>query len=370
MKLHEYKAKEIFARYGIRVPNGILVKDPNDLSEFRFPVVLKSQVLVGGRGKAGGIKFADNLKEAKDRIIELLGMDIKGLLVKLVLVEEKAEILKELYVGFVVDREAKKNVLILSSKGGVNIEQIAQTEPDKVARLTINPLTGLQSYEVRNLAKSLGIKGKEMVSVAGIASKLYKAFKEYDAELAEINPLVLTPEGFLAVDAKLVIDDNALYRHKDLAREFSISEEYTDIEKMAKQAGLSYVDLDGNIGVIGCGAGLVMASLDTLKLSGGLAANFLDVGGGANTKNMKKALELVSMKKGVKSIFINIFGGITRCDDIAQGIVEFSPTIPISVRMMGTREEEGKRILIDNGYIVSDTLEGSAQKAIELAGGE
>ncbi len=370
MKLHEYKAKEIFARFGIPVPNGILVKDPSELKEFPFPVVLKSQVLVGGRGKAGGIKFADNLEEAKERINELLGMEIKGLTVKLVLVEEKAEILKELYVGFVVDRQAKRNVLIISSKGGVNIEDTARNDPDKIAKLAINPLTGLQSYEVRNLVKSLGIEGKDMVSVAGVAEKLYKAFKAYDAELAEINPLVLTPDGLRAVDAKLIVDDNSLYRHPDLAREFSRSEEYTDIEKMAREADLSYVDLDGDIGVIGCGAGLVMASLDTLKLSGGSAANFLDVGGGANAENMKRALELVSMKQGIKSIFINIFGGITRCDEIAQGIVEFAPAIPISVRMMGTREEEGIKILKDNGYVVSDTLEGSAKEAIKLAEGE
>lgn len=370
MKLHEYKAKEVFAKYGIPVPSGILVKDPGELKEFKFPAVLKSQVLVGGRGKAGGIKFADNLEDARAKIDELLGMEIKGLKVKLVLVEEKAEILKELYVGFVVDRTAKRNVLILSSEGGVNIEETAQKSPDKVAKLEIDPITGLQIYQIRNLAKSLGIGGKEMVIVAGVASNLYKAFIDCDAELAEINPLALTPDGFIAVDAKMNIDDNSLYRHKELKREFARSEEYTEIEKKAKEAGLSYVDLEGDIGVIGCGAGLVMASLDTLKLYGGKAANFLDVGGGANAENMRRALELVSMKKDVKSIFINIFGGITRCDEIANGIVDFAPKIPISVRMMGTHEEEGKRILIENGYSVSDTIEESAREAIKLAEGE
>lgn len=370
MKLHEYKAKEIFSKYGIPVPNGILVKDSNELKEFKFPVVLKSQVLVGGRGKAGGIKFADNLDDAREKINELLNMKIKGLPVKLVLVEEKSDIQKEYYVGFVVDRTAKRNVLILSSEGGVNIEETAQKSPDKVVKLEIPPEKGLQNYEVRNLAKSLGIKGKEMVSVAGIANNLYKAFMDYDAELAEINPLAITPDGLIAVDAKMNIDDNSLYRHKELKREFARSEEYTEIEKKAKEAGLSYVDLEGNIGVIGCGAGLVMASLDTLKLYGGKAANFLDVGGGANAENMKQALELVSMTEGVKSIFINIFGGITRCDEIAKGIVDFAPKIPISVRMMGTNEEEGKKILIENGYSVSDTIEESAKEAIKLAEGE
>ncbi|UCG68839.1 MAG: acetate--CoA ligase family protein, partial [Thermoplasmata archaeon] len=273
MKLHEYKAKEIFADYGLPVPNGILVKDPKELKEFNCPVVLKSQVLVGGRGKAGGIKFADDLDDAHNKINELLNMEIKGLPVKLILVEEKAEIVKELYVGFVVDRTAKKSVLIMSSEGGVNIEETAKTAPDKVVRMDIDPVEGLQTFQVRNLAKKIGLKGKEMVSVAGIAGRLYKVFSDYDAELTEINPLAMTPSGFLAVDAKLVVDDNSLYRHKDLKAEFAKSQEYTEIEKKAKDAGLSYVDLEGNIGVIGCGAGLVMASLDTLKLYGGRAAN-------------------------------------------------------------------------------------------------
>jgi succinyl-CoA synthetase beta subunit len=370
MKLYEYKAKEIFSNYGLPVPQGLLVKDPNELKKFDFPCVLKSQVLVGGRGKAGGIKFADNLKEAQEKIEELLKLKIKELPVKLVLVEPKADIIKELYVGFVVDRAAKKNVLIMSSEGGVNIEETAQKTPDKVVKLEIDPIEGLQTFQLRNHAKKIGLRGKEMVSLAGIATKLYKVFKNYDAELAEINPLAQTPEGFLAVDAKLVIDDNSLYRHKDLKSEFTKSEEYTVIEKKAKDAGLAYVELDGNIGVIGCGAGLVMASLDTLKLYGGNAANFLDVGGGANAENMKTAMELVSEKEGIKSMFINIFGGITRCDEIAKGIVDFGPKIPISVRMLGTNEDEGKKILKDNGYSVSDTLEDSAKQAIELAGGE
>jgi succinyl-CoA synthetase beta subunit len=370
MKLHEYKAKEIFSSYGIPVPSGILVKDPEELREFNFPAVLKSQVLVGGRGKAGGIKFADNLEEAKSKINELLKLNIKGLPVKLVLVEPKSDITKELYIGFVVDRAAKRNVMILSSEGGVNIEETAKKTPDRVAKFQIDPVIGLQTHEVRNLVKGIGLRGKEMVKVTTIASKLYKAFIDYDCELAEINPLAVTPQGLIAVDAKINVDDNSLYRHKNLASEFARSEEYTVIEKKAKDAGLAYVELEGDIGVIGCGAGLVMASLDTLKLYGGNAANFLDVGGGATAENMKQALELVSEKEGVKSMFINIFGGITRCDEIAKGIVDFSPEIPISVRMMGTNENEGKKILADSGYSVSDTLEESAKKAIELAGGE
>ncbi|UCE74697.1 MAG: ADP-forming succinate--CoA ligase subunit beta [Methanomassiliicoccales archaeon] len=370
MKLYEYKAKEIFSNYGIPVSRGILVKDPNELKEFKFPAVLKSQVLVGGRGKAGGIKFADDLDEARAKIDEILGMDIKGLKVKLVLVEEKADIIKELYVGFVVDRTAKRNVLILSSEGGVNIEEVAQKSPDSVVKFEIDPAEGLPTHKITNLVKKIGLRGKEMVSVVGIINRLSNVFSDYDAELAEINPLVTTPEGLLAVDAKLIVDDNSLYRHKDLAKEFARSEEYTEIEKKAKDAGLSYVELDGDIGVIGCGAGLVMASLDTLQLYGGSAANFLDVGGGANAENMRRALELVVQKENVKSIFINIFGGITRCDEIAKGIVDFAPKTPISVRMMGTNEEEGKQILKDNGYSVSETIEESAKEAIELARGD
>ena len=283
--------------------------------------------------------------------------------------EPKAEIVRELYVGFVVDRGARRNVLILSTEGGVDIEEVARKSPYKIVKMELDPKMGLEPYQVRGQLKKIGLSGKEMVKVADIATKLYRAFIKYDAELAEINPLAVTPEGMVAVDAKMVIDDNALYRHKELAREFAGSQEYTDIEKLAKDAGLSYVDLEGNIGVIGCGAGLVMASLDTLKLYGGEAANFLDVGGGANSENMKRALELVLMKDAVKSIFINIFGGITRCDEIANGIVEFAPKIPISVRMMGTNEEEGKKILKENGYVIRDSIEESAKEAIRLAGG-
>jgi succinyl-CoA synthetase beta subunit len=369
MKLYEYKAKEIFANYGIPVPNGIVVRNSEELKDFEFPAVLKAQVLVGGRGKAGAIKFADNLEDAKLRIEEILEMEVKGLKVGAVLVEEKADIKDELYIGFVMDRALKKSVLILSAEGGVNIEEVAQKSPDRIAKHEIDPFAGLQMFQVRRLAKQIGLKGKTMLSVADITLKLYKVFKEYDSELTEINPCVVTPQGVIAVDAKLIVDDNSLYRHKELQEELGKSEEYTEIEKKAREAGLSYVDLDGDIGVIGCGAGLVMASLDTIKLYGGDAANFMDVGGGANAENMKTALDLISQKEGVKSVFINIFGGITRCDEIAKGIVDFSPKKPISVRMVGTNEDEGKKILSDSGYSVSDTIEETAKNAIKLAGG-
>ncbi|MCK5561992.1 MAG: ADP-forming succinate--CoA ligase subunit beta, partial [Thermoplasmata archaeon] len=355
MKLHEYKAKEIFAKYGITVPEGwiasntdefverLSAKTPNQPPVLTEPVAIKSQVLVGGRGKAGGIKFAANLEEAKEAIDNLIGTSIKGVTVRQVLIERKLEFTdaQELYVGFTIDRSSKRPVAIVSSEGGVDIEQVAATNPDKIFKLELDPLSEFQMYQARNLALELGLKEKQMIQVAVIIFKLYKLFREYDAELAEINPLILSPtEGAIAADAKLNIDDNSLYRHKEFSELLKETDEYTAIEQRAKDAGLAYVELDGDIGIIGCGAGLVMASLDILNQYNGKAANFLDVGGGATAENMRQALELVEMKSGVKSVFVNIFGGITRCDEIAKGIVDFAPKIPLSIRMMGTNQEE------------------------------
>lgn len=382
MKLHEYKAKEMFTKYGIPVPEGwiasntdefvekLSAKTPDQPPVLTEPVAIKSQVLVGGRGKAGGIKFAANLEEAKAAIDNLIGTSIKGVTVRQVLIERKLEFTdaQELYVGFTIDRSSKHPVAIVSSEGGVDIEQVAATNPDKIFKLELDPLAEFQMYQARNLALKLGLKEKQMIQVAGIIFKLYKLFREYDAELAEINPLILSPtEGAIAADAKLNIDDNSLYRHKEFSELLKETDEYTAIEQRAKDAGLAYVELDGDIGIIGCGAGLVMASLDILNQYKGKAANFLDVGGGATAENMRQALELVEMKSGVKSVFVNIFGGITRCDEIAKGIVDFAPKIPLSIRMMGTNQEEGKKILRDNDYQVFDTLEESAEHAVELA---
>ncbi len=363
MKLYEYKAKDIFAKYGIPVPEGWVVssadefiekisdKTADGVPELTEAVAIKSQILVGGRGKAGGIKFADNLDELKNAVDNLIGTSIKGHTVRQVLIERKLELedAQELYVGFTIDRTTKRPIGIVSLEGGVDIEQVAAHSPEKIIKLELDPISDFQMFQARNLAMKLGLEGKVMLQVAGIIFKLYKLFRDYDAELAEINPLFLSPtEGAIAADAKLNIDDNSLFRHKEFADLIKDTGEYTEIEQRAKDAGLAYVELDGDIGIIGCGAGLVMASLDILRQYNGEAANFLDVGGGANAENMRSALELVEMKKGVKSVFVNIFGGITRCDEIAKGIVDFAPKIPLSIRMMGTNQEEGKKILREN----------------------
>ncbi len=374
MKLHEYMAKNVFSDFGIPTPKGIVI---GSLEEFEsekqnlnYPIAIKSQVLVGGRGKAGGIKFAELETEAREAISELLGADIKGFKVKQLLLEEKADMAnaQELYLGFTINREAKRVTCILSSQGGVDIEQVAREHPEQIAKMDIDPETGLELYHCRKLAKSIGLNGKAVLKVANVAVKLYKAFRVSDGELAEINPLILTStQNVIAVDAVLNIDDNALYRHPEFKQERETTEEFTALEKEAREAGLAYVDLDGDIGIIGCGAGLVMASLDILKQYNGEPANFLDVGGGANAENMRKALDIVMRKPGVRSIFVNIFGGITHCDEIARGIVDIAPKIPISIRMMGTNQEEGIRILKENNYNVYDTMEDSAEHAVELA---
>ena len=376
MKLHEYRAKQIFSKYGIPTPKGVVIDDTEEpdpqLSDLSFPVALKAQVLVGGRGKAGGIKFARSEEEARTIIPELLGMELKGYKVGQLLIEEKADLVGalELYVGFTVNRQARAVTCILSSKGGVNIEEVAREHPEDIAKMNIDPEVGLHQYHCRKLAKQIGLSGRDMLKVAVIVAKLYKVFKEYDGELAEINPLILTGKGdVMAVDAVLNIDNNSMFRHPEFKREEKTTEEFTDLEKEARDAGLSYVDLDGDIGIIGCGAGLVMASLDILEHYNGKAANFLDVGGGANAANMRKALDIVMRKPGVRSIFVNIFGGITRCDEIAKGIVDIAPGIPISVRMMGTNQEEGIKILMDNNYRVYNTMEASAEHAVKLARG-
>lgn len=363
MKLYEYEAKEIFAQHGIPVPEGKAITNPDEIKGFEYPLVVKAQVLVGGRGKAGGVRIVQNEKQAKEAAKKILSMKIKGIPVKKLLVYPAVDIQKEYYLGFVVDRTSRRIVAIASSEGGVDIEEVAEKSPEKIAKLKIDPLIGLRSYHTVELGKKIGLEGKTLLHFSRIALQLYKICEKYDAELIEINPLAWSEQGFSAVDAKLNVDDNALYRQKFQPKE----EEYTELERMAKEAGLSYVSLKGDIAIIGCGAGLVMASLDIIQKRGGTPANFLDVGGGANAENMKKALEIVTKQEGLKSIFINIFGGITRCDQIAEGIVEFAPEIPISVRMMGTNEEEGKRILKEHGYSASDSMAEAAEKAVELA---
>jgi succinyl-CoA synthetase beta subunit len=363
MKLYEYEAKEIFSQAGIPIPEGTVITDSSQIKGFSYPLVIKAQVLVGGRGKAGGVKIADNEKEAQKIAEDILSMEIKDIPVEKLLVYPAVDIRKEYYLGIVVDRSSRSIVVIASSEGGVDIEEVAEKAPQKIAKMDVDPFLGLKSYHALELGRKIGLEGKALLQFSGIAQKLYRICKQYDAMLVEINPLALSDNGFSAVDAKLNVDDNALYRQKFEPKE----EEYTDLERMAKDAGLSYVPLGGNIAIIGCGAGLVMASLDIIQTYKGTPANFLDVGGGANAENMRQALDIVTRQKGLKSIFINIFGGITRCDQIAEGIVNFKPEIPISVRMMGTNEEEGKHILKENGYSVSNSMAEAAQKAVELA---
>ncbi len=369
MKLLEYEAKDIFVEYGIPTSTGIVIEDLDNLKAVLYklglPVVLKAQVLVGGRGKAGGIKIAKTEEEATSMAEQILSMEIKGLPVKKLLVCTPSVIEKELYVGFVVDRNKKKMTLLASTEGGVDIEQVAASTPERIHKVVIDPIIGLQDHEARNVARKLGYTGSDINALTSIIYKLGQIMQDKDAELIEINPLAITPNGFEALDAKLIIDDNSLFRHPEFANDMKDTQEFTAIEKTAKEAGLAYVELDGDIGIIGCGAGLVMASLDVVNHYGGKPANFLDIGGGATSENMKKALEIITMKDGIKSIFINIFGGITKCDEVAKGILEFNPPVPVFVRMMGTNEKEAKRILNDAGYELYGSMHEAAEAAVK-----
>ncbi len=371
MKLHEYQAKEIFSAYGIPIQKGTVIDRPEQIDEvaLRYPVVLKAQVLVGGRGKAGGIKLAANPNEAREKAKTILGMDIKGENVRRLLVAEAADIGAEYYLAFTVDRAARRLVVIGSAAGGIDIEDVARTTPEKIVKLHLDPFAGFHPYHARDLGRKLGFAGKHLLQFAAIAHSLSRICAEMDAELAEINPLAIARAvadgALLAVDAKLIIDDNATYRHEGLPR----NEELTDLEAAAKSQDLSYVELDGNVAIIGNGAGLVMSTLDMIAHFGGRPANFLDVGGGATTENMAQAMSIVLRKPGVRSLFINIFGGITRCDDIARAIAAQPPSVPMAVRLTGTNEDEGRRILKDAGIHAYVDPEAAAQEAVRLAGG-
>ena len=367
MKLHEYQAKEIFGRYALPVQRGVVIDRPERVAtlDLRYPVVVKAQVLVGGRGKAGGIKLAPTPRDAEAQARAILGMQIKGERVDRVLVVEAVEIDAEFYLAFVTDRAARCVVAIASAAGGVEIETVARTSPEKIARIPIEPFLGFLPFQARALGRRLGMRGALLGQFTDIAATLSRLYWAEDAELAEINPLARVGDTLLCVDAKLVLDDNALYRHPDLPP----SEELTPLEREARAHGLSYVELDGDIAVIGNGAGLVMSTLDLLAHFGGRAANFLDIGGGASTEGMRVALHIVQRKPGVRALFINIFGGITRCDDVARGIIADPPRIPVSIRLTGTNEEEGQRILRDAGLTAGLDPEEGARKAVELARG-
>jgi succinyl-CoA synthetase beta subunit len=377
VKLHEYQSKRIFADYGVPIPEGDIATTPAEVRQIAEkmggPVVIKSQVLVGGRGKAGGIKLAKTPAEAEKVAAHILGMTIKGLTVDTVLVDPAARIKQEFYLGIVVDRVQQKPVIIGSAEGGVEIEEVAKTRPQAIIRLAIDPNIGLLDYQARDLAFNLGLRRNLMNPFVQTVRGLYRAFVHSDATLAEINPLVVTDdEQLLALDGKIVLDDNALFRHMHLA-ELRDAQEESPPERQARQAGLSYVKLDGEIGCMVNGAGLAMASMDIIKHYGGEPANFLDIGGGAKADKVAAALRIILSDPKVKAVLFNIFGGITRCDEVAQGILtalkEVQPTIPMVARLVGTNGEEGRRILAAAHIPTAVTLAEAAQKAVALAQG-
>jgi succinyl-CoA synthetase beta subunit len=377
MKLLEYEAKEVFKRYGIPLGMSAIAKTPSEAKDAAAiigrPVVVKAQVGVGSRGKAGGIKPADTPAQAREVAKQILGMKIKDLTVRKVLVEERLRIEHEIYLGVIIDRAARCYTILASGEGGMNIEEVAVRNPEKIVRHNVDPLRGFRSYHANEVAKRLGYNGKKMQQLSDILLKLYKVAYEMDAELTEINPLIETVEGFIAADARLNIDNNALYRHKELEAKYleSFEGELTPREMEARAMDLTYVELNGDIGIIGNGAGLTMSTLDTVMLYGGRAGNFLDLGGGASPDQIGKAVEFVLKDNRVKALFVNVLGGITRCDDTAKGIIEARKKLgdnkPIVVRMMGTNEEEGKRLLNDAGIETNDTMEEAAQKVVHLA---
>jgi succinyl-CoA synthetase beta subunit len=379
LKLLEYEAKEIFKKYGIPTPIGIIVTDPKSAKIFvenlSKPVAIKAQVSIGGRGKAGGIQFAETALRAYELTEQMLSKKIRELPVNKILVEEKILIKNEIYLGITIDRSSKSYVLLASASGGMDIEEIADKHPEKIFKTIIDPLMGLRSYHAINVSKGLGFTRKKMTDLASIILKLYKVAFDMDAELTEINPLVELEEGFVAADARLNIDNSALYRHRDYEARLleSYEGELTQREIEARKMDLVYVELEGDIGIIGNGAGLTMATLDTVMINGGKAGNFLDLGGGANPERISKAVEFVLMDDRVKALFVNVLGGITKCDDIAKGIVAAQNKLgskkPIVVRMMGTNEEEGKKILSDAGINSHDTMEEAADMVVKLAMG-
>jgi succinyl-CoA synthetase beta subunit len=372
MKLHEYQSKLIFAKYGIPIPKGRVAATATEArqiaEELGGRVVVKSQVLVGGRGKAGGVRVAKSPKEAEEVATQILGMEIKGLPVRKVLVDEAANIDQEIYLGITNDRSSRRPVLMASAAGGVEIEEVARTTPEKIIKVRIDPLLGLRDYQARIVALGIDLPREHWRQFGEICHGLWKAYTANDASLAEINPLVITKEKtLLALDGKMLIDDNALFRHPDLA-EMRDTDEEAPAETEARKYGLSFIKLDGKIGCMVNGAGLAMTTMDIVKLFGGAPANFLDIGGGAGADKVSAALRIILADKNVKAILFNIFGGITRCDEVARGILtaldEVKPDIPMVVRLVGTNAEQGRKLLADAKMITAETLVDAAQKAV------
>lgn len=378
MKVHEYQAKQIFAKAGIPVPPGDVATTPHDAVEIarrvNKPVMVKAQVHVGGRGKAGGVQYAENAEAVQILATKILGMDIKGLKVKKVLVTAAEDILSESYVGIIVDRAVQKPVIMVSAAGGVDIEEVAAKTPQKIHKLWVDPILGLKTYQARNLAYKLYRDPGQVRQATDIIMKLYDVFWKADATLAEINPLVTTPGGnVIALDAKLNIDDNALYRQPEIAAMRDNDAEVPE-EVKAREADLSFVKLDGNIGCVVNGAGLAMATMDLVKRYGGEPANFLDIGGSSNPRKVVAALEIILSDPNVKAILFNIFGGITRLDDVANGIVaafnELKPTVPVVIRLTGTNEKEATKILAGMKLPTARTLDEAVKTAIQMAKAE
>ena len=373
MKLLEYQAKEVLASLGIAIPPGVVARNPAEAAAAFArlgPVAVKAQVPVGGRGKAGGIKLVSSEAEARRAAEQIIGMDIKGFKVPLVYCEAALDIAREIYLGFTVDRDARANILMLSAKGGMEIEQVAEESPAAIARLYPNPWRGPLDFELTQLVFDAGL-GDLSRPLVSLIKKLYRAIPDYDALTAEINPLVVTKRGeVIAGDAKLEIDDNAMWRHKDLEEKYGALIEGDPYEVEAKKRGLTYVSLDGDIGIIGNGAGLCMGTLDLVQRAGGRPANFCDIGGGAKAEVVENALAVILMNPKVKGVLINVFGGITRGDEVAKGVVtardNLKMTLPLVVRMSGTREEEGREILKRNGIEPGVSGWEAAKKIVEL----
>jgi succinyl-CoA synthetase beta subunit len=379
MDLLEYQGKQLFARHGVPVPSGKPARTVDEAvagaDEIGYPVAVKAQVQIGGRGKLGGIKIAHNSEEAREHADAILGMDIKGLTVYELWIEGASEIETEYYASIVFDRSHKAPLVMLSTQGGVEIETVADENPDAIAHLHVDPLLGFQDFHGRELAFKAGVDADVVRPIGAILKQLYEVFVQEEATLVEVNPLIITPERTVrALDAKVTLDDNSFFRHKENSELRDLSGEDPQ-ERMAKERGLTYVKLDGNIGILGNGAGLVMSTLDVVKLAGGEAANFLDAGGGSKAEVITSAVEVILANPKVTAVLFNIFGGITRCDEVARGLIaaftELKPTVPFVVRLDGTNDVEGRKLLADAdlpNVHAEATMDGAAAKVVELAG--
>ncbi len=377
MDLLEYQGKQLFARHRVPVPEGRPAATVDEAvaaaDEIGYPCVVKAQVQIGGRGKAGGIKLANNREEAREHAEAILGMDIRGLTVHELWIEGASEIASEYYASVIFDRSAKAPLVMLSTKGGMDIEEVAETDPEAIARLHVDPLLGFQDFHGRRLAFEAGVDADVVRPVGAMLTKLYEVFVDEEATLVEVNPLIVTPTREVkALDAKVTLDDNSLFRHPDNAALRDVSAEDPQ-ERMAKERGLTYVKLDGDIGILGNGAGLVMSTLDVVAQAGGAPANFLDAGGGSKAEAITSAVEVILSDPKVKGVLFNIFGGITRGDEVARGLIEafhqINPRVPFVVRLDGTNEQEGRRLLAEANLpnVHSETtMDGAAEKIVEL----